>query len=98
MTASLIDVATRTRLGDPIDLGEQLRGYPSSDLAGNGLQAAFTLPTGRGVAVWDLNTDDWVQAACALAGRNLTKQEWDTYLGSLGEYHATCQQFPLPGT
>jgi class 3 adenylate cyclase len=34
-------------------------------------------------------------AACRLAGRNLTRTEWETRLADLGEYRATCPEFPL---
>jgi len=46
--------------------------------------------TPDGVAVWDLNPSDWEQAACRVAGRNLTSTEWDTYLSQLEPYHKTC--------
>jgi hypothetical protein len=32
-------------------------------------------------------------AACRLAGRNLTETEWDTDLEDLGDYRATCPAF-----
>ena len=39
---------------------------------------------------WSLRTADWVRAACAVAGRDLTHQEWDALVGSSTPYHATC--------
>ena len=47
--------------------------------------------------LWDLQPEHWVTAACAIAGRNLTKQEWDTYVGDLGAYEATCPEYPAGG-
>ena len=38
---------------------------------------------------------DWRAAACAVAGRNLTRDEWATYLGDIATYRATCPQFPI---
>jgi WD40 repeat protein len=44
------------------------------------------------VTHWTFDPADWVARACEVAGRNLTKDEWDLYLG--GDYRATCEQFP----
>jgi hypothetical protein len=43
-----------------------------------------------GVEVWDIAPEHLAEAACRMAGRNLTETEWETYLGSLGEYRKTC--------
>ena len=43
----------------------------------------------------DMALPTWRDDACALAGRNLTQQEWDRYLPDDGPRHATCPQFPL---
>ena len=45
---------------------------------------------GQDFLVWDLDPEHWVTAACELAGRSLTQDEWDTYIGDLAEYHETC--------
>ena len=57
----------------------------------DGHAAAVTDRTG--VAIWDLDPTRLRDAACQLAGRNLTPTEWDTYLGNLGEYRPTCAGF-----
>ena len=44
-----------------------------------------------------LLSDDGVDVACARAGRNLTRAEWNTYLPSGEPYHTTCAQFPPGG-
>jgi hypothetical protein len=46
-------------------------------------------------ARWDLAPDHVRDAACALAGRNLTQQEWNRYLPWAGPRHKTCPQYPL---
>ncbi len=52
------------------------------------------LANGRlGVLEWDLDPDRMAEAACTLAGRNLTRPEWETYLGDQ-PYRRTCPQFP----
>ena len=48
----------------------------------------------EGLAVWSLEPDRLAEAACRLAGRNLTPTEWDAYLGHLGDYRATCPDNP----
>ena len=50
-------------------------------------------PDGR-ASVWDLAPDRVRDAACALAGRNLTQEEWRSYLPWDGPRRATCAQFP----
>jgi WD40 repeat protein len=46
--------------------------------------------------LWDLEPRALVDAACAAAGRNLTRQEWDRYLPSNEPYRPTCPQWPDP--
>jgi hypothetical protein len=47
-----------------------------------------------GLAIWHIAPDNLAEAACRLAGRNLTRTEWRAYLGSLGTYRATCPDNP----
>jgi len=91
-TAHLYDVTSHVRLGDPIDL--RIPGGGAVSLSPDGLSAAVALPNRTGVVMWDLDPADWAVAACVIAGRNLTRDEWATYLGDLGTYHATCPQYP----
>jgi WD40 repeat protein len=81
------DVPTRTQLGDPIDTDAT---FANAVLRGDGMMAAAV--TGDGIVVWDLDPAHWVDAACRLAGRNMTPQEWDRYLGDLAGYRETCPQ------
>ena len=46
-------------------------------------------------AVWDLDAHRWESTACRIAGRNLTRIEWDQYFRGR-PYRATCSQWP-PG-
>jgi WD40 repeat protein len=41
---------------------------------------------------WDLRPSSWAAKACALAGRNLTQDEWTQFVG--GDYQRTCPQWP----
>jgi hypothetical protein len=49
-----------------------------------------TVTVRDGVAVWDIDAEHLAEAACRVAGRNMTETEWETYLGSLDEYRKTC--------
>ena len=101
-TLRFYDIATRTQLGDAIDLayGDELHDNAvnvdddcaGAVLRGDGLQAAAD--TGQGIVVWDLDPAHWVEAACQLASRNLTRAEWDQYIGDLAPYHRTCPTHP----
>ena len=83
----IYDVATRTQLGDPIDLNE-----PSNAAAirGDGLQVAAAV--GQASRVLGPRPARWIEGACQLAGRNLTRAEWDQYVGDLAP---TDQPAPL---
>jgi len=83
------DIATRTPLGDPVDTDPR---SGSAALRGDGLQAAAG--TGSGLVIWDLDPAHWESAACELAGGNLTRDEWNRYLGDLAVYSATCPHYP----
>ena len=90
---SLYDVASRTRIGEPIPARS-----PNPDLTPGFLRpdgGAVAVTDRNGVAVWELTPDRLADAACQLAGRNLTRTEWDSYVGGLREYRATCPEFPL---
>ena len=41
------------------------------------------------IVFWDVNFDDWMRRACQIANRNLTRDEWNTYLGRR-PYRKTC--------
>ena len=44
------------------------------------------------IIVWSLDPAVWKQRACEVAGRNLTRAEWQRYLPD-EPYRATCPQF-----
>ena len=94
-TVSLYDVASRARLGDPLQLGDN--DSVPVNLRADGLEAAFGYyGEDFGAVLWDLDPEHWANAACAIAGRNLTPEEWTTFIGDLAVYQATCPAFPLP--
>ena len=85
-TVSIYDVATRTRIGDPIAAAAPFV-YPGF-LRPDGEAVAVTVR--NGVAVWHIDPKRLAEAACELADRNLTHAEWETYLGDPGGYRKTC--------
>ena len=47
------------------------------------------------VRIWYLNSQAATAAACRLAGRNLTRDEWDKFIGRQYGYHRTCAEIPV---
>ena len=89
-TVSVYDLASRTRLGDPIPV--QVFTPRGFSLRPDG--KAVAIGDGDGIAIWDLEPEHLQAAACRLAGRNLTPTEWDTHLAELGAYRPTCRHGP----
>ncbi len=86
---SIYDVASRTRLGDPIVTDAPFDGAKGT-LRPDG--EAVAINSGDGFTIWDLDPDHLAAAACKLAGRNLTRAEWDTYIGP-EQYRTTCPDY-----
>lgn len=83
----IYDVPSRTQIGENIPDVDGALGYFA--MRPDGLELA--IPYGDlGLVLWDLDPQTWLDKACSLAGRNLSPQEWDQYLGSFGEYHQSC--------
>jgi DNA-binding SARP family transcriptional activator/WD40 repeat protein len=82
----VVDMVRHAQLGDPIDLGPS--GAQTIALSRDGKQLA--LPAPSGVVVWQLRADLWADAACRLAGRDLSSTEWATFLHGMGKYRKTC--------
>jgi WD40 repeat protein len=91
-TASIYDVNSRTRLGDPITRQFNATGGGVVSLRPDGLAVAFG-GGGNGIVIWDLDPEHLATAACRLAGRNLTPTEWDTHLADLGDHRPTCPDY-----
>jgi hypothetical protein len=47
----------------------------------------------EGLVIWDTDARSWVRRACAAAGRNLTRAEWERFLPDTS-YRKTCSQWP----
>lgn len=85
-TALLYDAPTGTRMGDPLRTDGRTLGV--AVLRPDGREMAVSTP--EGVILWDLDPEHQFEHACRLAGRDLTEDEWRTYLGDLGDQQSTC--------
>jgi WD40 repeat protein len=52
--------------------------------------------TGGTLILWDLNLGSWRAQACRRANRNLTRLEWERFIGPATPYQVTCPNLP-PG-
>jgi hypothetical protein len=86
----LYDVATQAPIGPPIDLGDG----SDSEILPHG--DSMLLQRDGAIVELSLDPDTWLDRACVAAGRNLTADEWATYVG--GSPRATCPQWPAPAT
>jgi DNA-binding SARP family transcriptional activator/WD40 repeat protein len=87
-TLRIYDVATRTQLGDSVALGDLQLEWAGAAIRSDGAELA--VDGKHGIVVWDLDPAHWVEAACALAGRDLQQAEWDQYIGDIAPYRRTC--------
>jgi DNA-binding SARP family transcriptional activator/DNA-binding beta-propeller fold protein YncE len=91
-TVTVYDLAGGVQLGGPIPVTGEWN-YPqglsySGVLRADGTELAVNVPAG--IAVWDLRPSSHADAACRMAGRDLTRDEWMAYLSDLGPYRSTC--------
>jgi WD40 repeat protein len=49
------------------------------------------------VHTWDTRPEGWIEAACAIAGRNLTEDEWRDAFGDR-PYRLTCPEQAAPAS
>jgi DNA-binding SARP family transcriptional activator/class 3 adenylate cyclase len=91
--AHVYDVGSTRQIGRTlrVDLDANVRQVGAS-LRPDGRQLAVAAE--HGVQLWDLDPETWRNAACRLAGRNLTREEWESYIPQGEPYRATCPQWP----
>jgi WD40 repeat protein len=84
---ALWDIQTRQLIGRPLAAH-----FPGA--FGVALPDRNTLATAGddGLVIWNLHPTVLAERACALAGRNLTRAEWDQFLSE--DYRPTCPQWP----
>jgi WD40 repeat protein len=85
----LVDSRERTRIGNPLNGSATLLSlYGSAGFSPDGQSMIFP---SRTATIWDLRVSDWRDDACTIAGRDLTRTEWDTYFRAAGAYRPTCE-------
>lgn len=82
-TIAIYDLMAGIPIGTPLAVESHL-----GELRADGEELA--VDARGGVAAWDLRSDTHQAAACRIAGRDLTRDEWAAHLGELGEYRSTC--------
>jgi WD40 repeat protein/tRNA A-37 threonylcarbamoyl transferase component Bud32 len=98
----LWDAATGLAYGDELESARPESLEPTVELPFLAVNNAFspdgTLLATAGVdghaMLWSTDPAVWRQRACAIAGRNLTQEEWDLYLPAGADYRATCSGWP----
>ena len=69
--------------------------FPAPTFLGADGHTVYTSASKGGGEIWDVSSPTLRNAACGLAGRNLTEQEWQKYLSRTGPRRASCTQYPL---
>jgi len=88
-TASVWDVEQGAAGGATLDI-DPLRSRASVSVGTrDGGRTVVTLTEGRGVMLWSVSPESLLEHACQVAGRNLTRQEWEDALPNL-PYERTC--------
>jgi WD40 repeat protein/DNA-binding SARP family transcriptional activator len=87
-SAALWDLADGNRLGMPL-VGGRGSALAAFDPTGRTLATAFAID--GAVLLWDVDPASWRTRACALAGRDLTRQEWAELLSG-HPYQSVCPQ------
>jgi DNA-binding SARP family transcriptional activator/WD40 repeat protein len=96
-SVSIYDTATGIRYGDALRIPlDATNAFFAPRLSPDG--SALAIRSGYDASIettelWSLDPERWIEAACALAGRNLTPDEWTTHIGELEPYRTTCPEF-----
>jgi class 3 adenylate cyclase/WD40 repeat protein len=97
-TLRLADMAERSFIGAPIDMGEgaayrgEATGVTAPALSPDGQVMAYA--NKQGIIVWDLDPDHLIAGACKVASRNLTRAEWEENISDLAPYTELCPGQP----
>lgn len=83
----LTDMKTRSAVGSPLSVEPQ--DFVAAALSPDG-RHLFALATNRVALRWDLSVQAWKQQACRVAGRELTRREWDDALPG-APYRTVCR-------
>jgi hypothetical protein len=70
------DPKARRLVGEPVEVPAGTTGLDASP---DGSRVVFGTDAGYALA-WDLDPEHWSELACSIAGRSLTREEWQRYL------------------
>jgi WD40 repeat protein len=84
-TIRLWDVATGRAIGQGMVAGATVNSVAWSP------DGTTLASDGRPMTLWDLRPETWLARACQIANRDLTRDEWARYLGTL-DYQETCSE------
>ena len=73
----LWDISTEQALGPPLPGGTNVPVLPFFTADGNALIASYA--TGRAIT-WDIRSESLTRHACEVAGRRLTRAEWQEFV------------------
>jgi WD40 repeat protein len=92
-TIRLWDMTERRPLGGP------LVGFPGeiADVAFDRGGATLVSGGAAGLLLWDVGVNSWLDRACRIVGRNLSRREWQQYVGGSIPYERTCSTLPPGG-
>lgn len=88
---ALYDMPSGIQIGDTIRIADDEA--VGAGLRPDGKELAYGGGNGHPFTVLDLDPHHWATAVCAVAGRNLTQEEWAANIGDLEPYHATCPKY-----
>lgn len=90
---TLWDVASRRALNVPVNFGMNTTELEAFGFSADGKR--LLVKGDDGFSVIEVDPKSWMQRACRIANRNLTCDEWHTYVGAQ-PYEKTCPGLPAP--
>jgi hypothetical protein len=86
----LWDAASLQPIGDPLTVPADAA-YLTPNRGGDKLSTGADADNGLPL-VWNMNPASWETIACQIAGRNISRAEWNEYLAG-SPYRSTCPQW-----
>jgi WD40 repeat protein len=91
-TVRLWDVASGKQHGEPLKGHTNL--VDDVEFSPDGKLLASTSAEDSKVLLWDIETKALVSDACRIANRNLSRDEWSSFVGAEFDYERTCPNLP----